>query len=168
LVYSAIILYARATHSDSKHRVRINLTKHFTPAQKALHDRIVTLRNDALAHYGPGEISEGFAWNEERLVIPMDRPAEARIMLVSRRVGYAPGLPSEMAAHIARVLLMAQREVERRDTELTEALNATIDDDGGFFDLAVQHKIDLDDMFGGHPAAALLDGDRTGMRTEIV
>jgi hypothetical protein len=98
----------------------------------------------------------------------MDRPAEARIMLVSRRVGYAPGLPSEMAAHIARVLLMAQREVERRDTELTEALNATIDDDGGFFDLAVQHKIDLDDMFGGHPAAALLDGDRTGMRTEIV
>jgi hypothetical protein len=63
LVYSAIILYARATHSDSKHRVRINLTKHFTPAQKALHDRIVTLRNDALAHYGPGEISEGFAYN---------------------------------------------------------------------------------------------------------
>jgi hypothetical protein len=81
---------------------------------------------------------------------------------------YPPGLPSQMAVHFARVLLIAQREIERRDGELTEALNATIGDDGGFFDLANQHKIDLDEMFGGHPAAALLDGDRAGMRTEIV
>lgn len=168
LVYSGIILYVRATHSDSKHRVRINLTKHFSSAQKGVHDRLVTLRNDALAHYGPGEISEGFAWNEERLLIPMDRPTDARIMLASRRVGYAPGLPSAIEAHISQVLLYAQREVERRDAELTEALNTIIDDDDGFFDLAAQHTINLHEMFGGHPAAALLDEDRTGMRTEIV
>ncbi|GGC24452.1 hypothetical protein GCM10011371_10120 [Novosphingobium marinum] len=168
LVYSAIILYARAIHTGSGHRARINLTKHLTPAQKARHERIVTLRNDALAHYGPGETTEGFTWNEERLVIPLDRPNDARIMLASRRVGYAPGLPSEMAVHIAQVLLLAQREIERRDAELVDALNAAIDSDDGFFDLAAQHKIDLNAMFGGHPAAALLDGDRTGLRTEIV
>lgn len=168
LVYSAILLYASATHSDSKHRARINLTKHFTPPQKAVHERIVTLRNDALAHYGPGEITMGFGWNEERLAILLNGPKRGQIMVASRRVGYAPGLPSEMAAHISQVLLMAQRELERRDSELTEALNAAIKEDRGFFDLAIQHKINLDDMFGGHPTAALLDGDQAGTRTEII
>ena len=65
-------------------------------------------------------------------------------------------------------MALAQREIERRDTELVDALNAAIDSDREFFGLAVQHKIDLNAMFGGHPAALLLDGDRTGLRTEIV
>ena len=89
-------------------------------------------------------------------------------MMASRRVGYAPGLPEEMKVHFAQVLLLAQREIERRDSELVDALNAINDSDNEFFDVASQHKVNLDLLFGGHPASALLDGDRSGFRKEII
>jgi len=168
LMHNAIILYARATHSGSDHRSRINLTRHFDADQMALHDRLVALRNDALAHYGPGEITGGFAWNEERLVIALGHPNQGRVMAASRRVGYAPYLPSQMATHIAQVLISATREVERRDAELVTALNGGILASGDVFDMAMQHTIDIGEMFGSHPAAALLDEDRSGAHTEII
>lgn len=168
LMHNAIILYARATHSGSDHRSRINLTKHFDADQMALHNRLIALRNDALAHYGPGEITGGFAWNEERLLIALGPPNHGSIMAASRRVGYAPYLPSQMATHIAQVLSLARREVERRDADLANALNGGILASGEVFDMAMQHTINIGQMFGSHPAAALLDEDRSGAPAEII
>ena len=65
-------------------------------------------------------------------------------MMASRRVGYAPGLPEEMKVHFAQVLLLAQRGIERRDSELVDALNAINDSDNEFFDVASQHFISFE------------------------
>jgi len=169
LVYSAIILYVRATHSGSDHRARINLAKGFNAAQRAMHTRLVSLRNDALAHYGPGETGEGYAWNEERLVIPIQSPNRNMLMLASRRIGFAPALPNEMASHIAEVIPLAKAEADRRNAELIAALDVAITSDRTLVDLAKQNLIDLKSRFGVNPAAAaIIDREGGGSRTEVI
>ena len=60
LFNSALFEYVRSTHSRSDHRVTFTqLTAGLTPAQKAAHDALVGLRNDCLAHWGPGHDQQG-------------------------------------------------------------------------------------------------------------
>ena len=50
----ALILYARATQTSSNHRAALNLHHRFDEDEKHDHRMLFALRNDAVAHFGPG------------------------------------------------------------------------------------------------------------------
>jgi hypothetical protein len=167
---SAIILYVRATNSDSQHRSTLNLRGKFDEEELRRHERLCALRNDALAHFGPGPIANGGKLHEERLLLLLDRPNEPRLMIASKRLGLSPQLVSEVRAQVHRAMILAQREVEKREQVLAERLNVLTESAGDdFFAILRQHKIDLDELFGSHPATEVFaDGDRSGIRTGMV
>lgn len=69
LVTSAIILYGRATQTTSKHRRPIPIVSRYDDQQKAAHDRLLRLRNDAIAHYGPAEDHIDGYWAREKITL---------------------------------------------------------------------------------------------------
>lgn len=51
---SAIILYCRATERRSNHKPKPDYEASYTKEQRAEHEYLVRLRDDAMAHWGPG------------------------------------------------------------------------------------------------------------------
>jgi hypothetical protein len=70
LFHSAIVLYARATKTQSKHRRAYDLTRSFDPEERRAHDTLCGLRDDAIAHFGPGGSYSGPAWQKEGVFVP--------------------------------------------------------------------------------------------------
>jgi len=54
LLNSAIVFYVRATKSGSRHRRTFDLRSGFSADQRADHATLCDLRDDAIAHFGPG------------------------------------------------------------------------------------------------------------------
>jgi hypothetical protein len=168
LTISAVVLYTRATKTRSDHRGTLNLDGKFDPAQRMMHERIVALRDDCVAHYGPGDAGGGLRLNEERILVPLDRVSDSRVMMASKRLAFVPRFTMELEQHLCRVAILVQAEVERRDNTLADALNAAGAEDPFLPALFQDHLVDLDEMFAEHPAARCLDGSRYGLHTSVV
>lgn len=166
LIYAAIILYARATKTSSRHRSTLHLAERFDAEQRRQHDRLCAMRDDALAHYGPGEIEAGRAWHEEWALMPLDRPGDIRLMLLSRRLSFAPKFVADAKMHVRRALLLAQQVIEERELKVVAALDARIDDDA-FVEILKRCRIDMASIID-RGFIQVLDGDRAGLRTGIV
>lgn len=69
LLFKAIIFYCRATKTSSRFRDFVPVTKNYCEHALVLHKDIVSLRDEVIAHYGPGKgHSHGF-WVKEALVL---------------------------------------------------------------------------------------------------
>lgn len=55
LFMSSLILYARATELGSKGKARVKFKDALNQIQRKTHDRMLSLRNNGLAHYGYGD-----------------------------------------------------------------------------------------------------------------
>lgn len=168
LIYSAVMLYARATKSTSDHRSTLDLRKHFNDDQRAVHQRLCDLRDDAFAHFGPGLVDNGNAWNEERVLLPVDRPEEMGLLALSKRVSYFPPFVQKAILHVQRALLLTQREMQRREERLIEAIENGLEDDQ-FMRIMAKHLVDLDVVLKGSAAPMVLDlPSRVGVHTGLV
>jgi hypothetical protein len=90
LFMAAIIFYCRGTDTGSNHRKRVPIADRYTPEQKIVHREIMKLRNDALAHYGPGTSGRptGY-WNEDAFYLEYE--GEKQIFNAqSKRANYFP------------------------------------------------------------------------------
>lgn len=169
LITSAIVLYARATKSNSKHRATLDLLSVFTDDEKEAHEWICNLRNNVLAHYGPGETFNGAAWHEEKVLLPLDRPTDARVLMASRRVAESPEVTAKVKKQIHRAMVLAQQVIEKRDAALISALEAAMQADQEFADFLKGFVVDLESIFEGHPISeTVLNGPRLGNSTSIV
>jgi hypothetical protein len=169
LMASAILLYARATNSSSKHRATLDLHSDFSNEEKNEHDWICNLRNDALAHYGPGENFNGAAWHQEMVMLPLDRPNDARILMASRRVAASPEVVSRVKKQVHRALILAQRVIQRRDEALVDEANKAMTSDEEFAVFLKRFVIDMEEVFEGHPITEIaINGPRLGPSTEII
>jgi hypothetical protein len=72
LLSQAIILYTRAAKSRSNHRAFVPLQRNLPPELRPIHDNVVRLRDDAIAHFGPGQGSGGRHWAQETVVLRID------------------------------------------------------------------------------------------------
>lgn len=68
LIVSAVIHYCRATHTKSNHKPRADFAKAYSPAEMLAHQQVQKLRDDALAHWGPGDDGTGQLWHDNRVV----------------------------------------------------------------------------------------------------
>lgn len=163
---SAIILYVRATKTSSNHRTAFDILKGLSSDQRASHEKMCDLRDDAIAHYGPGEGYGGPVWQWEGMYLPLDRHDDLRIMKVSRRVFQQTQLEGELTRLIHRVMLLADANLQKRDASLVAEMNKQ----GADQDL-IEHfnlfKVSMTEIFEGNAAAAqaAMSGDRVGRNT---
>ena len=88
LLNHALIHYVRATHSQAVSRFNVGTTRGFDPAQRAAHERLVQLRDKAVAHYGPGIFYGGEPWHSDRVVLLMPASGPPQMEFWSRRVSH--------------------------------------------------------------------------------
>lgn len=166
LMYSAIVLYARATKSESKHRATANLLETLTIQEREVHEEICRLRDDAVAHFGPGKNPAGVAWHEEGLFMPVDRPGDLRIMMLSRRsvIDRAAHVRFRKQAH--RALMLIERRVREREDEAVDEINRHVRNPV-FIAAMHEHIVETESYFGSKfEADLLLEGARVGNLAE--
>lgn len=65
----SLILYARATQTSSNHRPSLNVQDRFNEHEKNQHKMLFALRNDAVAHFGPGPEGVNKSWSKDSAVL---------------------------------------------------------------------------------------------------
>jgi hypothetical protein len=146
LINTVVILYARATKTSSKHRGTIDFRSKFSDIEVQRHEAICKLRDDAIAHFGPGDEYGGPPWQIEAVYLPVDRPDNLKIMAGSRRIIEQKQLQGLLKSQVHRALIIAEQEARKRISALTEELNENAAD-GELRDLLWKHEIDLVEFF---------------------
>lgn len=167
LLTSAIILYVRATKTSSRHRYNLDFEKEYTPEQKAVHKKLCALRDDALAHFGPGELDDDLRWHTESAFVPLDNPDDMRIMTGSRRLFKQRQLQETARKQTHRALVLSDKFTQHRNVEVVTEMNRLFDDEE-FVDLVSRHHVNLADFFTSEEEAERAMKDRIGRVTGAV
>jgi hypothetical protein len=130
-----------------------------TDEEKEEHEAICQLRDDAIAHYGPGHLGANLALRADFIMLP--RPW-TNLVLVSRHLYGTLEFSNRLATQAARATLLMQRIFEEKEAELVEALNACVDDPG-VQEAANFAQTDLGATIGNQVMAQrILTGPRAG------
>lgn len=164
LLNTAIMLYVRATKTSSRHRRSFDMRSKLDAEQKIVHDKLCALRDDAIAHFGPGHLRDNLTWQIEGIFIPLDRPDDLKIMTGSRRIFQQQELQDEFKLQLERALDIAKAEVNRRNSRLVDSLNSHIGDKR-LLAILHEHRVNLRDFFEGDTAR---DEALGGLRQGIV
>jgi hypothetical protein len=165
LLYSAVIMYARATKSSSKHRRTFDIRDQLTPDELATHNMLCDLRDDAVAHFGPGGRYQGPAWQKEGAFLIGEPDGSARVMTASRRIVLHPSLIARLKAQSHRALILADRRVQELNSEVVELLAEIGHSDSTFNEKMLRNRISLADFFESTQASLdALAGQRLGQR----
>lgn len=168
LFLSAIVLYARATKSNSDHRQRLDLIPYFSVPEKAEHQWLCDLRDKALAHYGPGSIPGEMPLHDEFILLPLDRPSDSRVLVASRRSIPTDQTVGRVSKQVRRAMICAQRVIEKRDAGLVKMIDESMGDDE-FIEVMKSCKVAMDELFDGHPVKDdILSGARLGMSPKTI
>jgi hypothetical protein len=119
LTSSAVIYYARATKSSSDHRRTFNLRCHFDTGEIERHDLLCRLRDDAIAHFGPGELPDGPQLRSDYLIVS----PQGQLVAVSRNTYGTEQFAETIFQQAQRASLIMQRLFHEEEAKLIEALN---------------------------------------------
>ncbi|MBV9840233.1 MAG: hypothetical protein JOY99_01640 [Sphingomonadaceae bacterium] len=162
LMYGAIVLYTRATKSESDHRRTFDPRSKFDDEEKAAHTIICGLRDDAVAHYGPGTPYAGPSWQADGVFAV---PPDGQIMTASRRLMIVPSMIDLLEKQVHRALMIADREVQTRNEAVANTLTAAGSEDATLWPLAQRFRVDLKVFLESEAAAEdVLSGSRQGYR----
>lgn len=158
LVSSAVIYYVRATKSSSDHRRTFDIRSHFEANESSVHQRLCNLRDDAVAHYGPGLLTDDVKLRSDHLVVANT----GRLVGISRHTYAAPEFVASLARQAQRAVLIMQRLFHEREALLVDELNAHSDDPA--LDAAkTASTVDLGEAIGDpEMARRILDGPQVG------
>lgn len=110
LYLSAILLYVRATEDRSRHKPVRRYAKRFDAELFALHDEVTKLRDDALAHWGPGPVPIGRPHNNVVAIVQLPIGPTSAVQTVATRANYKADVVDKL-----RVLLDAVIPAVRKD-----------------------------------------------------
>ncbi len=164
LLLGAIVLYARAMKSRSDHRKTFDFRPRLNHQDLAMHDQICGLRDDAIAHYGPGiQIGSGGMQKDGLFLAPSNEAEGAlRIMSVSQRIVINKRFGARLLEHLGRVSLLVQKDFEDRETKLMEKLNVVIENPA-VREALTSNTTDLAEyMSSAELAHAVLDANQIG------
>jgi hypothetical protein len=125
LLCSAIIFYARATKSHSNHRKTFDIRSQMDDMEKDRHDLIVRLRDDAIAHYGPGELGSTTVRKDWLLFCP----EHLKPLSVSKNIVGSQSLAHLVRQQSQRALILMQRLYERKQSQLFDQINELAEDE---------------------------------------
>lgn len=144
LICASVVFYARATKSESHHRITFDMRRHFDAEEKKQHELLCSLRDDAIAHYGPGPITASLSMRSDRAFFP---EGVDKLLFTSRQLSGSLSICHRIRQQVQRALLISQRLFEERDRMLVDAL----------------HKLDFDDPV----IKAAWDGSQTTLEDTL-
>ena len=129
LLASAINLYARAMKTTSNHRKTFDRTSKLSGDEKLDHDFICKLRDDAIAHFGPGPHSKGYPWHQDGAFAFWDsNGGSLQVFTTSKRKVAERDVVSRIQRQIHRALMLVERDIQERNKDVTGRIaNAIID-----------------------------------------
>lgn len=144
LVVHLVMLYARATHSQDLGRPKKGgLGKAYSPALRAAHARMMTLRNKVMAHRGTAGEQD---WADDRLVVQINNGSISYRALFDRKILTQESLRDlkellpAAAAHYEAAASQSEKEMHERmfgsgsdDAILHAAIEGSAFDPKGYF-----------------------------------
>ncbi|WP_213502997.1 hypothetical protein [Novosphingobium decolorationis] len=166
LLYSSIYLYARVTKTSSKHRkYRFNFLKEYADDEVAKHLMLCELRDNALAHFGPGEIHGGKVFHSDGVFLMLNPDGSTQVVTLSSRVVIQPRLIDTLRQMTQRALTLIGDHTQKLNAQVTSALNHEAGESTELSQLAQNHFTDLATFAGSEGAARdILEGSRSGYR----
>jgi hypothetical protein len=154
LMAHAIILYARATKTKSNHRGFVSVHRAMSKNLRKAHQKLVGLRDNAIAHYGPGVGGNRPAWARETVALRIAEDDTATLTLLYSRVTLQSDLISDLRSLLSYVVpLLWNMASERADVLLGECQRLHSSDEA-FAAWLRAERIDPMVYFGGDAVAA--------------
>lgn len=141
LLNNAIVLYARATKTSSNSRGGFDLSSRFDADQKTAHKEICDLRDDAVAHFGPGGTYKG-EWQAE-LAVLFQRGEISRPAVITRRQTVDRPLSNRIWKQINEAFDLLNAEYNATLNSIVEEIEALARDDDDFYLEVAQHPLNL-------------------------
>lgn len=165
LFQSALLLYVRATKTDSKHRASFDFRKDYDTEEKRKHKMLCDLRDEAIAHYGPGGVSNGPALQDDGVFLVQTETLGGQVFTASRRAVIAHSLIADLTQMAHRALMLSDKRTQLLNEKVVEKINAALMYDPSLGPIFGASAMDFADWVGGDQAAQdVLDGDRVGYR----
>ncbi|EPR17739.1 hypothetical protein M527_15510 [Sphingobium indicum IP26] len=142
LLNNALVLYVRATKTESKERGGFDLRARFGDEEKVVHKELSDLRDSAIAHFGSGG-SYGGEWQAE-LVILQFSGAEAKVGVVTRRQTVDRNLVRRARQQIETALNLMRAVYYEKLAEITASIEAEAAADAEFSEEIHRHPLNLD------------------------
>jgi hypothetical protein len=157
LLCSAIVFYTRATKSQSDHRKTFDMRAQMDDLEKGRHDMLVRLRDDAIAHYGPGDLGSATV-REDWLFFS---PVHLKPLGVSRNIAGSRNLAHVIREQSQRAVILTQRLFEMKQGRLVDQINDLAEDET-FLAAWDAGEIRLADAVGEQMAAQIERGPFIG------
>ena len=147
LMSYVVLLYARATKSNSKIRKQYDPRPSFTPDELKVHTELCDLRDTAVAHFGKGGSYVG-NWVIELAILDV-ADGVPKAAVATRRQIVDRRLLARARAQIGRALQIFEPVAQERINALTEAINVESSADPEFQKEIQQHPLNQELFFGG-------------------
>lgn len=152
LLSQAIILYVRAAKTTSKHRTPLPLRAKMPLELVSAHERMVALRDNAIAHFGPGPGGNRPAWIRERTALRV-HSGRADLRFLYSRVAIQTDVPRDLERLVVSAIERTWRIAEERAAHLLTETARLYDADPPFRGALGDNEIDLNSFFDGDLAA---------------
>jgi hypothetical protein len=161
IAVTSIILYCRATGTESDHRKnRLDVRRWFDEEEKRIHEKMMMLRNNGIAHFGPGDPREEDSYRRDDVIIINDSMNNrSRIRTISRYLVVDEGLMNSLNKIVSRALILINRQFNKDLEYLYEEIDNTIMRDPGFLDLVKSKIIYLDQDYPRSAHSLLYDSE---------
>jgi hypothetical protein len=153
-----VVLYARATKSESDVRKQYDPRSKFNAEEKKAHLELCDLRDKAVAHFGHGGSYVG-NWNTE-LAVADSNYIGVRPAIITRRLIVDRKLLVRARNHILRTLEIIIPVCVKRIEDFTDALNAEFETDPNFYEEVQQHPLNAAIFLGGAEQVAQMRAGR--------
>jgi hypothetical protein len=165
LIYTAVVLYARATKSGSNTRNTAQLGPYFTDDEKRAHRLICDLRDDAIAHFGAGKNYNGPKLREDGVFILPNDAGAPKVASISRTLVGDRQLVVALQRQITAAVIHIDRVTQERNADVVGMLNKAVDEDPEFLAIVQSCEGSLAAFLKSEAAATdVLSGPRIGSR----
>lgn len=152
LLAQAVIWYVRATKTSSDHRSFVPIAKRMPADLAVFHQRMVDLRDGALAHFGPGEDGDRPRWAKELASLRVDGD-QATLTFLYTRSKMQTDLPQQLQALLDYAVPRAWEIANERGDILLGETKRLYDSDEAFAEKLRTLNLDLWSVFDGDPVA---------------
>jgi hypothetical protein len=142
LLNNALVLYVRATKTESRERRGFDLRSRFSADEKIAHQELSDLRDHAIAHFGSGGSYDG-EWQAE-LVILQFSGADSKPGVVTRRQTIDRNLVKRARRQIEAALGLMRTVYHEKLEEITASLDAAVAADADFYEEVAAHPLNFD------------------------
>lgn len=139
LLHGAILGYARIFDTASNHRSDFKIGDRLSPDQRDFHDKIMELRHEALAHFGPMGLSR--PWNEDHCLI-VQEGITWQTAAISRRPQFDPDFSKNLQIHIIKIQEILLEEVELHKKKLETEIQSAWKNEDNFSEILAAFRVD--------------------------